>query len=89
MAASLVNDDLIPIAVTVDDVFLQVSFRGGFKIATPVTKFPRLLEATALKRNNWRLIGRGDGIHWPEVNEDISIQSLLSLPNCASESPNP
>jgi hypothetical protein len=41
--------------------------------------FPRLRDATAEQRGNWRLIGRGQGIHWPEVDEHIAISTLLRL----------
>jgi Protein of unknown function (DUF2442) len=40
--------------------------------------FPRLAEATEAQRQNWRLIGRGVGIHWPDVDEDISVKNLLA-----------
>jgi hypothetical protein len=80
MTSSLISNDLVPIAVSVDDSTLRVSFNGGVQLSTPISRFPRLLRATPSQRNNWRLIGRGDGIHWPEVDEDISIQSLLRLP---------
>jgi len=80
MTSSLMSDDLVPVAVSVDDLTLQVSFNGGLQLSTPVSRFPRLSQATPSQRKNWRIIGRGDGIHWPEVDEDISIQSLLRLP---------
>ena len=80
MTSSLISDDLVPVAVSVDDLTLNVSFNGGLRLSTPVSRFPRLLRATPSQRSNWRLIGRGDGIHWPEVDEDISVQSLLRLP---------
>ena len=39
--------------------------------------FPRLLHGTAKERNHWRFIGRGEGIHWPDLDEDISIEGLV------------
>ncbi len=80
MTSSLVSDDLVPVAVVVDDRTLRVDFSGGLQLSTPVSRFPRLFNATPSQRQNWRLIGRGDGIHWPEVDEDISVRSLLRLP---------
>jgi len=80
MSSSLVNDDLVPVTVTVDDRTPKVDFNGGLQLSTPLSRFPRLLNATPSQRQNWRLIGRGDGIHWPEVDEDISVRSLLRLP---------
>jgi hypothetical protein len=46
-------------------------------LAAPLIWFPRLVEATDQQRRTWRLIGGGYGIHWPEVDEDISVASLL------------
>jgi hypothetical protein len=48
------------------------------KNAIPIERFPRLLRATPEQKNNWRFIGDGIGIHWEEVDEDISIKSLLA-----------
>ena len=52
-----------------------VSFTG---VSAPLEWFPRLLRATPAQRANWRLIGRGVGIHWEDVDEDISVRSLLA-----------
>ena len=81
MSSSLISDNLVPVAVTVDDQTLKVDFNGGLQLSTPISRFPRLLRATPSQRKNWRLIGRGDGIHWPEVEEDISVRSLLRVPS--------
>jgi hypothetical protein len=86
MYSSLISEDLIPVAVSVDDLTLKVSFNGGLQLSAPVSRFPRLSHATPSQRQNWRLIGRGDGIHWPEVDEDISIESLLRVPKRAPTS---
>jgi hypothetical protein len=80
MHSSLISEELIPLEVTVDDTMIRVKFTGGLEIATPVARFPRLASATTQQRLPWRLIGRGDGIHWPEVDEDISVRTLLSQP---------
>lgn len=50
------------------------------EIGVPLTWFPRLLNASPAQRADWRLIGRGVGIHWEEVDEDISVPHLLGLP---------
>lgn len=86
MTSSLISDDLIPVAVTIDDHTLKVSFNGGLQLSTPISRFSRLSKATPAQLSNWRLIGRGDGIHWPEIDEDISIQSLFRLPRPVSPS---
>jgi hypothetical protein len=57
---------------------LTVELTDGRTITTPLAWFPRLLHATAKERASWRLIGRGHGIHWPELDEDISVDNLLA-----------
>lgn len=80
MSSFLISEELIPVDVGVDDSMIRVKFSGGMEIATPVARFPRLANATPTQRSSWRLIGKGDGIHWPEVDEDISVGTLLSRP---------
>jgi hypothetical protein len=48
-------------------------------ITAPLAWIPRLTQATEEQRGHWRLIGRGIGIHWPDLDEDISVESLLSV----------
>ena len=64
------------VAVTEDT--LSVDLSDGRTIAVPLAWFPRLLHATAKERNKWRLIGRGHGIHWAELDEDVSVEGLLA-----------
>ena len=56
---------------------LVVDLTNGRTISAPLEWYPRLLHGTREERNNWRLIGNGEGIHWPELDEDISVESLL------------
>ena len=56
---------------------LTVDLTDGRTIAVPLAWYPRLLHASAEDRGHWRLIGRGHGIHWPELDEDISVKNLL------------
>ena len=56
---------------------IHVVLADGRELSAPLAWFPRLLAATPEQRKNWRLIGRGQGIHWPDVDEDISVMSLL------------
>ncbi|HEV7276136.1 MAG TPA: DUF2442 domain-containing protein [Devosiaceae bacterium] len=60
------------------DAMLQVTLDDGRLLAVPIEWFPRLRDASTAARSNWRLIGRGEGIHWPELDEDISILGLLA-----------
>jgi hypothetical protein len=71
--------------VTVTDDTLSVDLSDGRTIAVPLAWFPRLQFATPEERNNWRLIGKGHGIHWEEADEDISIEGLI-LGRCSYES---
>jgi len=65
--------------VTVTSDFLRAVLADGREISAPLTWFPRLVEASALQRAKWRLIGSGIGIHWPDIDEDISVESLLAV----------
>jgi len=58
---------------------LRVILADGREISAPLEWFPRLRDANAKQRKNWRLIGRGIGIHWEEIDEDISVNSLLTI----------
>lgn len=53
----------------------------GRSVSAPLVWFPRLLNASNEQRQRWELIGRGSGVHWPDVDEDISIPGLLGLPD--------
>jgi hypothetical protein len=77
MPISPVKPDATAVDVTEMDDRLVVILADGREVAIPLAWFPRLLEATPEQRRNWRLIGRGHGIHWPDVDEDISVASLL------------
>jgi len=77
MPTSAVKFDATAIDVAVKDDRLVVILADGRELAAPLTWFPRLLDATEEQRSNWRLIGRGHGIHWPDIDEDISVASLL------------
>jgi len=70
----------IPFAMNlqVTDDTLSVDLSDGRTISVPLGWFPRLEYANAVERANWRLIGKGDGVHWEDIDEDISVQGLLS-----------
>lgn len=63
--------------VKVTDEMLTVDLVDGRVISVPLAWFPRLIHGTQSERNNWRMIGRGQGIHWPELDEDIKVEHLL------------
>ena len=56
---------------------LKIELADGRTVEAPLAWYPRLLHATAKERSRWRLIGRGEGIHWPDLDEDISVENLL------------
>lgn len=56
---------------------LAVDLSDGRTLSIPLTWYPRLLHASNAERNNWRLIGAGTGIQWPDIEEDISVEGLL------------
>ena len=57
---------------------LSVDLADGRTIVVPLDWFPRLANGTSVERSNWRLIGSGEGIQWPDLDEDISVESLLA-----------
>lgn len=64
--------------VVVTENTLTVDLSDGRSISVPLVWYPRLLHGSASERDVWRLIGRGEGIHWPELDEDISVEGLLA-----------
>ncbi|MHB1664165.1 MAG: DUF2442 domain-containing protein [bacterium] len=73
---TLTNKTLIS-DVQFDSDMIHVKLLDGREISAPIEWFPRLANANEEQRKNWRLIGRGVGIHWKDIDEDISIESLL------------
>lgn len=55
-----------------------VFLKDGREVTVPLEWFPRLKNSSSSQRQNWRLIGSGTGIHWPDIDEDISVPQLLS-----------
>jgi len=64
--------------VSVTDEELSVDLADGRTVVVPLAWYPRLVHGTRRERGRWRLIGRGVGIHWPDLDEDISIDGLLA-----------
>jgi hypothetical protein len=77
MPISAVKLDATAVDATVTDDRLVVILADGRELSAPLAWFPRLLQANDEAKRNWRLIGRGQGIHWPDIDEDISVVSLL------------
>lgn len=65
------------IGVEVSEHTLSVDLNDGRTISVPVGWYPRLTHATPQERGNWKIIGGGQGIHWEDIDEDISVEGLL------------
>ncbi|MBP7962512.1 MAG: DUF2442 domain-containing protein [Caldilineaceae bacterium] len=63
--------------VAVSEDALTVDLSDGRSISTPLAWYPRLWHGTEIERTHWRLIGQGEGIHWPDLDEDISVEGLI------------
>lgn len=74
--STLVSDPLAK-ALRFDKDTLWVEMADGRRLGVPLAYFPRLLKASAAKRNRFSITGGGTGLHWDEINEDISVAALL------------
>ncbi len=70
---------VLALSVRFSDDTLIVSLSDGREVSVPLEWFPRLRNATPKQRKNWRLIAKGIGIHWEDVDEDIAVSTLLSM----------
>ncbi len=66
------------VRVTVTKDALAVDLADGRTVIAPLAWYPRLLHGSTEERKRWRLIGRGEGIHWPDLDEDISVDGVLA-----------
>lgn len=77
MSISRANPEPIASSVEVTDSELIVYLDNGHQLRAPLEHFPRLRKASKQQRSEWRLIGRGIGVYWPLIDEDISVENLL------------
>jgi hypothetical protein len=75
------------VAVEFSDQALSVSLKDGRTITVPLTWYPRLLHATPQQRNHWKIAGSGYGIHWPDIDEDLSTEGMLRGAPAAQSKP--
>jgi len=54
-----------------------VDLADGRTVSVPIAWYPRLMHGTTEERSHWRLIGKGEGIHWPDLDEDLSVENIL------------
>ena len=77
MATSPQTIEVVATDVSFSDERLVVELSDGRSIALPLVWYPRLFDSTPEERANWRLNGRGSGIHWPDIDEDLSVEQLI------------
>ena len=78
MNTLVLDADPLAVDVRITEHALHVTLQDGREISAPLAWYPRLRDATAKERAHWRKIGLGEGIHWPDIDEDISVLGLLS-----------
>ena len=78
MSTSPIEHRALARTVSVTDDELSVGLADGRVIVVPLVWFPRLLRASAASRAKWELLGDGEGIHWPDADEDLSVEGLLA-----------
>jgi hypothetical protein len=77
MSTLVVEPEPRAIQVVVTDDELTVHLTDGRRVSAPLVWYPRVLHANADQRNDWELIGEGEGIHWPQIDEDLSVGGIL------------
>ena len=79
MSSSAIDkQQALAVGISVTDDTLSVELSDGRTVAAPLAWYPRLANGTSPERENWRFIGGGHGIHWPELDEDVSVANLLA-----------
>jgi hypothetical protein len=72
--------------VHITDEALTVDLSDGRTVSVPLAWYPRLVHSTPTERNHWRLIGRGEGIHFSDLDEDISVENIVAgMPSSESQ----
>lgn len=77
MHSLIADTDLRVMDVSIDDDRLVVELMDGRLIGVPLAWYPRLANATPEQRSHWEIAGAGYGIHWPDIDEDLSTEGLL------------
>ncbi len=77
MSILTINKSRNAVDIAFENSKMIVFLEDGRELSIPLEWFPRLRKATSEQLSKWRLIGKGEGIHWPEIDEDISVENLL------------
>lgn len=75
------------VGVTCSDTALTVDLADGRRLSVPLSWYPRLAQETGAERTDWQLTGRGQGIHWPALDEDILVADLLEARRSTESGP--
>ena len=78
MSTLVTERDVFAESIHLSEDSMTVRLDDGRALSVPLAWYPRLLNGTAAERENYELIGDGEGIHWPELDEDISVEGLLA-----------
>ncbi len=78
MSTLVTESDVFATCVQFSDDSMTVALDDGRALSVPLAWYPRLLHATKAEREDYELIGAGEGIHWPKLDEDISVEGLLA-----------
>ena len=78
VSSSTVGVTPLALEVEVTEGELRVALSDGRRLAIPLSWFPRLQRASPAARQKWRLLGKGEGIHWLDADEDLSVAGLLA-----------
>jgi hypothetical protein len=69
---------LLATGVAVTDDTLTIDLSDGRTVSVPLAWYPRLLHATSEERSCWRFVAQGEGVHWPDIDEDISVTAIIA-----------
>ncbi len=75
-----IDPDPTAVKVEVSDTAVRITLSDGRELSAPLAWFPRLDNGTPTQRAHWELAGAGYGVHWPDVDEDISVRALMGRP---------
>ena len=78
MVGTAAPQSALAVDVEVTDKMLSVTLQDGRMLGVPLVWFPRLFEATPEQRRNWQIDGGGVSLHWPEIDEDLSVANMLA-----------
>ncbi len=78
MTTLVIERDVFAVDVSFSEDAMSISLDDGRTISVPLAWYPRLLSGTSEERERFELIGDGEGIHWPDLDEDISVESILA-----------